>query len=555
MASASSVMPSTPFMGVRISWLIMARNSLLARFADSADVLGHAELLFGLARARWPVARARGWSGQVPAARDSAAAVLSATRSSSVALSSCNCWKPSAFSKAAPAMVAMKFASRSSSRAEQRPHLVVRHVEAGGGAAADENRHAQSRALLGGGVALRRPRRAVFVSGHGVARFQGPPHDDRIAETALCIAGDRHEAVFAVLLLDLQHQAMFAAEQALGRAADLFVGHRRTKGPTRSYGRPPARSGSGRPAKAWSAGHVRPSDSAASSGMAMAESSACARAICSSAAACPKVRRNWPSVNSVWRMFVLGALPLGHGHALARSSRKARRGRPRRASIRPYSRRAWGRSFCSQRAVRRARRAALAARRNSACRWLDGIGRLLLGLAADGAWPAKRGWARRRRSSIPRAGDGQRLLESGPPPCSCRSRAISRTPSASRTCVVPWASRRLHSRALLTNSSGTWPRGGEGPKIEANARRLLVSELHTRLVHAAGLAEGVAMLAQAVEGRRHLVAGHVHFPVVAGPLQQPHGLARFLHAGREPRGGVQQNAVEVQRLPFSPQDR
>jgi hypothetical protein len=32
-------MPMTPFIGVRISWLIMARNWLFARFADSAASL------------------------------------------------------------------------------------------------------------------------------------------------------------------------------------------------------------------------------------------------------------------------------------------------------------------------------------------------------------------------------------------------------------------------------------------------------------------------------------------------------------------------------------
>ena len=32
----SSAMPSTPFIGVRISWLILARNSDFARSADSA---------------------------------------------------------------------------------------------------------------------------------------------------------------------------------------------------------------------------------------------------------------------------------------------------------------------------------------------------------------------------------------------------------------------------------------------------------------------------------------------------------------------------------------
>ncbi|MNP45299.1 hypothetical protein D3C76_1392110 [compost metagenome] len=33
--SSSSVMPSTPFMGVRISWLILARNSALALISAS----------------------------------------------------------------------------------------------------------------------------------------------------------------------------------------------------------------------------------------------------------------------------------------------------------------------------------------------------------------------------------------------------------------------------------------------------------------------------------------------------------------------------------------
>ncbi len=36
---ANSVIPRMPFMGVRISWLMLARNSLLARLADSAATL------------------------------------------------------------------------------------------------------------------------------------------------------------------------------------------------------------------------------------------------------------------------------------------------------------------------------------------------------------------------------------------------------------------------------------------------------------------------------------------------------------------------------------
>ena len=38
-SSSSSVIPSTPFIGVRISWLMLATNSLLARLAFSAAVL------------------------------------------------------------------------------------------------------------------------------------------------------------------------------------------------------------------------------------------------------------------------------------------------------------------------------------------------------------------------------------------------------------------------------------------------------------------------------------------------------------------------------------
>ena len=37
-------MPSTPFIGVRISWLMLARNSLLARLASSARILRLGEL-------------------------------------------------------------------------------------------------------------------------------------------------------------------------------------------------------------------------------------------------------------------------------------------------------------------------------------------------------------------------------------------------------------------------------------------------------------------------------------------------------------------------------
>ena len=41
-------MPMTPFIGVRISWLMLARNSLLARLAASAASFAFCESSFGL---------------------------------------------------------------------------------------------------------------------------------------------------------------------------------------------------------------------------------------------------------------------------------------------------------------------------------------------------------------------------------------------------------------------------------------------------------------------------------------------------------------------------
>ena len=46
-SSSSSVMPITPFIGVRISWLMLARNSLFARLAASAASRACAQLLGG----------------------------------------------------------------------------------------------------------------------------------------------------------------------------------------------------------------------------------------------------------------------------------------------------------------------------------------------------------------------------------------------------------------------------------------------------------------------------------------------------------------------------
>ena len=41
-------MPMMPFIGVRISWLMLARNSLLARLAASAASFAVLQLLLGL---------------------------------------------------------------------------------------------------------------------------------------------------------------------------------------------------------------------------------------------------------------------------------------------------------------------------------------------------------------------------------------------------------------------------------------------------------------------------------------------------------------------------
>ncbi len=47
--SSRSVMPMTPFIGVRISWLMLARNSLLSRLLDSACTMAACSAMW----ARW----------------------------------------------------------------------------------------------------------------------------------------------------------------------------------------------------------------------------------------------------------------------------------------------------------------------------------------------------------------------------------------------------------------------------------------------------------------------------------------------------------------------
>src|SRR5439155_24433040 len=99
---------------------------------------------------------------------------------------------------------------------------------------------------------------------------------------------------------------------------------------------------------------------------------------------------------------------------------------------------------------------------------------------------------------------------------------------------------------------GHAPQGRPGPRIQADPRRLRITEIESRLVHALSLGDGPAQVAQAIQAGGDLVAGDVDFPVVAGPLQEPHRLPALLNALAEPGAGVEDDAVEVQRLPLPP---
>jgi len=60
LSSIRSVMPRTPFIGVRISWLMLARKSLLARLAASASLVRVTSSRF-MASTPWVYCRRR-WS-------------------------------------------------------------------------------------------------------------------------------------------------------------------------------------------------------------------------------------------------------------------------------------------------------------------------------------------------------------------------------------------------------------------------------------------------------------------------------------------------------------
>ena len=63
-SSVSSVMPMMPFIGVRISWLILARNSPLARVACSSFWLSASREVFAVSNCCWLSRKARNASSR-----------------------------------------------------------------------------------------------------------------------------------------------------------------------------------------------------------------------------------------------------------------------------------------------------------------------------------------------------------------------------------------------------------------------------------------------------------------------------------------------------------
>ena len=91
------------------------------------------------------------------------------------------------------------------------------------------------------------------------------------------------------------------------------------------------------------------------------------------------------------------------------------------------------------------------------------------------------------------------------------------------------------------------------PDVEADAGGLDVAEVHARLIHSLCFRYGAAEIAQPVQTRGNLIAGDVHFPLIAGPFQQTNGLAAFLDAVLEARTRIENDAVKVKRLPLAPE--
>ena len=240
-------------MGVRISWLMLARNSLLARLADSAMSLATRSC-----SSVWRSSLASCSSSRLErassTARDSAAAVLSATRQLQRGVELLQLMEAVGVFQGGAGDGGDEVRQSLFVRAEQLPHLVVRHVEAGGGAAADENRARTTSSAPRRRRRLGRPRRArLRLRSRRWPRFQRARGRSNRGNRAVHRRRPERSGL----------RRPSAGSPAPGNARSGAAARpsggplrrpSRTKGRTRSYGRPPARSGNGRQARAWSAG-------------------------------------------------------------------------------------------------------------------------------------------------------------------------------------------------------------------------------------------------------------------------------------------------------------
>ena len=208
-----------PFMGVRISWLMFARNSLLARLAVSAALLGDAQLLFGLpqfGRHAFQFAiRGRQFLGpRFGGGRSLGDPQFQGLVELLQLLEAFGVFQGGAGDRGdeigQPLLVG----------AEQALHLVMGHVQAGGRAAAHENRRAERRSLFG-----EEPCSAAS-SAVSSAKATALPAC-RVARNRLVLKPDAADPATGTnrscpsSRADLQDQAMFAAEKPQGRVRGL----------------------------------------------------------------------------------------------------------------------------------------------------------------------------------------------------------------------------------------------------------------------------------------------------------------------------------------------
>src|SRR5262249_52997135 len=114
---------------------------------------------------------------------------------------------------------------------------------------------------------------------------------------------------------------------------------------------------------------------------------------------------------------------------------------------------------------------------------------------------------------------------------------------------VSGGSRHFHLDELL----GQAPERGARPYIQADPGSLGITQVQAGLVHALRLGHGASQVAHVIEAGCYLEAGDVDLPVIAGSFQEPYSFATAGNAVLEARGGIEHNAVKVQRLALSPQ--